>query len=145
MSEVSADRRHHTSKMVQELLDERTQVWSLYCVIGRMKPFTRDQPLELKIREFCQLLIDYISLGHFGIYQRIIDGRERRLKVIEVAEQIYPRIAEATDIAVDFNDKYEKLSGERLRTHLAEDLSTLGEELATRIELEDRLISTMMG
>ena len=90
-------------------------------------------------------MIDYISLGHFGIYQRIIDGRERRRKVIEVAEIIYPRIAEATSVAVDFNDKYEYLSGEPLRLNLAVDLSLLGEELARRIELEDQLISTMMS
>jgi regulator of sigma D len=131
--------------MVHELLKERTQVWAMYCLIGSMQPFNRDQPLELKIQEFCQLMIDYISLGHFGIYQRIIDGRERRRKVIEVAEIIYPRIAEATSVAVDFNDKYEYLSGEPLRLNLAVDLSLLGEELARRIELEDQLISTMMS
>ncbi|MDV3241666.1 MAG: sigma D regulator [Methylocaldum sp.] len=91
------------------------------------------------------MLIDYISLGHFGIYQRIIDGTERRRKVLELAENIYPRIAETTDAAVEFNDKYETLIGDGLKTHLEDDLSKLGEELAMRIELEDQLISSMIA
>lgn len=145
MSASINERRQNTNQMVGELLEERRQVWSLYCTIAGMKPFTVKQPLESKIQEFCQLLIDYISLGHFGIYQRIIDGTERRRKVLELAENIYPRIAETTGVAVDFNDKYEKLSSDEITTHLEDDLSKLGEELAMRIELEDQLIATMIA
>ncbi|WP_119632834.1 sigma D regulator [Methylocaldum marinum] len=145
MSATVNERRHNTNRMIEELLEERRQVWSLYCTIAGMKPFSVDQPLRSKIQEFCQLLIDYISLGHFGIYQRIIDGTERRRKVLEVAENIYPRIAETTDVAVDFNDKYEALTEDAVEAHLKDDLSKLGEELAMRIELEDQLISSMIA
>jgi regulator of sigma D len=145
MSATINERRQNTNQMIKELMEERRQVWSLYCAIAGMKPFTVEQPLRPKVQEFCQLLIDYISLGHFGIYQRIIDGTERRRKVLEVAEHIYPRIAETTDAAVDFNDKYETLAEDELKTHLENDLSKLGEELAMRIELEDRLISSMIN
>jgi regulator of sigma D len=141
------ERRHQTSQMVRELLDERRQVWTLFCEIGAMQPFGGQQKLalETKLQEFCQLLIDYISLGHFGIYQRIIDGSERRCKVLEVAERIYPCIAEATDAAVEFNDKYERLPGRSLVAQLGEDLSRLGEALARRNELEDQLITAMVS
>ncbi|WP_133718619.1 MULTISPECIES: sigma D regulator [Methylocaldum] len=145
MSASINERRQNTNHMIEELLEERRQVWSLYCTIAGMKPFTVEQPLRTKVQEFCQLLIDYISLGHFGIYQRIIDGTERRRKVLELAENIYPRIAETTDAAVEFNDKYETLIGDELKTHLEDDLSKLGEELAMRIELEDQLISSMIA
>lgn len=145
MSATINERRQNTNQMIKELLEERRQVWSLYCAIAGMKPFTAEQPLRPKVQEFCQLLIDYISLGHFGIYQRIIDGTERRRKVLEVAENIYPRIAETTDAAVDFNDRYETLAEDELKTHLEDDLSKLGEELAMRIELEDQLISSMIA
>jgi regulator of sigma D len=143
MTESIIERRQLTGKIVQQLLDERRQVWSLYCAIGGIQLFTADQPLEAKLQEFCQLLIDYISLGHFGVYQRIADGTERRRRVLDVAERIYPRIAEATDAAVDFNDKYENLSEESVRAQLADDLSKLGEELAIRSDLEDQLLSAM--
>ena len=139
------DRRQYTSKIVQELLDERQQLWSLYSALAARQPFTGNEPLAPKIREFCQLLIDYISLGHFGIYQRINDGTERRRVVLDAAAEVYSRIAETTDAALAFNDRYEKLAPEALRERLAEDLSCLGEALATRTELEDRLVDGMLS
>lgn len=139
------ERRQYTAKLALELLEERQQVWSLYCAIAGLQPFTGDEPLAPRIRDFCQLLIDYISLGHFGIYQRINDGTERRRKVLDTAADIYTRIAQTTDAALAFNDRYEKLAAEALRARLAEDLSRLGEELATRIELEDRLLAAMVS
>ena len=143
MSDNVQERREQTHHIIGELLTERRQVWSLYCAIGEMQPFTAGELLDTKLREFCQLMIDYISLGHFGIYQRIHDGTERRQQVREVAERVYDRLAEATDAAVAFNDKYESLSGEALSADLAEDLSKLGEALAARNELEDQLLAAM--
>ncbi|CAL1240270.1 Rsd/AlgQ family anti-sigma factor [Candidatus Methylocalor cossyra] len=145
MIENLAERRQNTTKIVRELLEERRQVWALYCDIGGIQPFTARQPLEGKLQEFRQLLIDYISLGHFGLYQRITDGTERRRKVLEVAEQIYPRIAAATDVAVAFNDKYEMLASVASLAELSDDLSRLGEALAVRGELEDQLLSAMVS
>ena len=140
-----SERRNQTQAMIKELLQERQQVWALYCSVAGLKPFTADKPVDSLIQEFCQLLIDYISLGHFGIYQRITDGKERRTKVLKKAEEIYPRIAKATDSAIEFNDKYEKLSSQVELSSLSVDLSHLGEELATRIELEDQLIAGIVN
>ncbi|HUL11989.1 MAG TPA: Rsd/AlgQ family anti-sigma factor [Methylococcaceae bacterium] len=139
------ERRQQTNKLIRELLEERGEVWMRYGRLGAMQPYGPNQTLENLVKQFCQILIDYISLGHFGVYQRIIDGTERRRKVIVLAEKFYPRIAEATDAAVTFNDKYERLAGDELRRNLAHDLSVLGEELAKRFELEDSLIETMMA
>ncbi len=141
----SSERRSQTQAMITELITERQQVWSLYCSVAGLEPFTPDKPVESLIQEFCQVLVDYISLGHFGIYQRITNGKERRSKVIKLAEAIYPSIAQATDLAIDFNDKYEKLSRTEILDSLPGDLSALGEQLATRIELEDQLIKTMVA
>lgn len=138
-----SERRVHTSQMIKELLQERQQMWNLYCEVAELKPFDQHkEPLEKILNRFCQILIDYISLGHFGIYRRIIEGTERRRSVIEAAEKLYPLIAEATEVALKFNDGYE--NGQFTdRTLLNHELSKLGEALATRIELEDRLIDAM--
>lgn len=138
-----AERRHLTNKLISELLEERRDVWHIYSEIAGMKPFLEQQPVEIVVQKFCQILIDYISLGHFGVYQRLLDGSERRRKVLRIAEEIYPQIAQTTDAAVAFNDSYENLDGQTLRRNLINDLSMLGEALATRFELEDRLIGTM--
>lgn len=138
-----SERRNQSHKMINELLTLRQQVWSLYCKIADLEPFSADKPIDSTLDEFCQVMVDYISLGHFGIYQRIADGKERRGKVIETAEQTYPRIADTTQSAVEFNDKYEKLNGNEMLVSLSADLSQLGEELALRIELEDHLIEAV--
>lgn len=135
------DRRNQTNKMITELMQERQQVWSLYCTAAGLEPFSNCESIEGKVKEFCQILVDYISLGHFGIYQRIADGQERRSRVVKIAGEVYPKIAKITDAAVAFNDKYDKLRGEELINNLSGDLSVLGEVLATRIELEDQLIA----
>jgi regulator of sigma D len=65
------------------------------------------------------------------------------VQVVEVAREVYPRIAEATEVAVEFNDKYDA-SDHTLDLHeLDSDLSRLGEELAVRIEMEDRIIQAL--
>jgi len=142
---IGSDRRGQTGDMVKNLLEERNRVWSSYCSVAGMEPFSSNKPVGDLVQEFCELLVDYVSLGHFGIYQRIVSGTERRTQVLDVAEKLYPLIASATESAVEFNDKYEHLEGDEMRESLSDDLSKLGENLAKRIELEDQLIDVMVG
>ena len=57
-----------------------------------------------------------------------------------------PRISDTTQIAVAFNDLYEKteIIGEADIKQLPNHLSKLGKELATRIELEDQFINALL-
>ncbi|MEE9411789.1 MAG: Rsd/AlgQ family anti-sigma factor [Methylococcales bacterium] len=136
--------RPKTQAMVEQLLKERQHMWSLYCQFAIQDEYADEQSVELALRGFCQVLIDYISLGHFGIYQRIAEGNERRQNVLTVAQQVYPKLIELTDHAVSFNDKYEDLHNQALVKELNTDLSELGESLAARIELEDKLIESLI-
>ena len=138
-------KREQTSHLIEELLEERAQVWKLYCCVAGVESYQSNKSIEDQVQEFCQMLVDYISLGHFGVYQRIIDGSERRRAIIEAAERLYPRIAQATEAALSFNDKYQELTSTKILNQLKDDLSVLGDQLATRIELEDELISTMLA
>jgi regulator of sigma D len=138
-----SERRELTRKLVYELLEERRQLWALHERLIAMQPFREDRELKRLVRQYCQILIDYISLEHFGIYQRIAEGGERRRRVIELADEIYPRLIETTDAALDFNDKCEGLSDVELPGQLAGELAVLGDALTTRMELEDRLIESM--
>ncbi|WP_022949869.1 Rsd/AlgQ family anti-sigma factor [Methylohalobius crimeensis] len=142
-SYTGAERRQRTHAMIEELLQERKQMWALYWEVAELQPYERHkESLDKILNRFCQILIDYISLGHFGIYQYLLNGTERRRKVLEAAEKLYPAISESAEAALDFNDRYEKAQltdPERL----ARELSQLGEALASRIELEDQLIDSM--
>ena len=140
---LDAERRYGTHGMVRKLLDERQEVLTMFCRVAGLQPFEDKGPNVDILQEFCQVLVDYSAFGHFEIYERIVDGRERRGRVVDVAREVYPLIAEASEVAVEFNDKYDA-SDHTLDLHrLDHDLCKLGEELAIRIEMEDRIIDAL--
>lgn len=138
-----SDRRQRTHVMVQKLLDERQQMLSLFCRVAGLEPYQDASPNVDVLQEFCQVLVDYFAFGHFEIYERIVAGRERRSQVVDVAREVYPLIAEASEVAVEFNDKYDA-SDHTLDLHqLDRDMCKLGEEIAVRIEMEDRIVQAL--
>lgn len=139
----SEDRRSNTRELVDKLLEERAKMLVLYCRAAGLDADPPADSMAQTIQEFCQLLVDYIAAGHFTLYERIVNGQERRQQVAEVADNIYPDIANTTGAALDFNDKYEHPDKVNEEEQLAQDLSVLGEQLATRIELEDKLIKLL--
>jgi len=142
---VPKKERRQTTQLINELLEERKQVWATYCAVSGIEEHKGQKSMEELLQDFCQLSVDYISLGHFGVYQRILDGSERRKSVMAAAERIYPRISNATEAVLDFNDKYQTLTPSMILKGLASDLSSVGEQLANRIELEDELIGEMLA
>ena len=145
MSEGRADnneRRTRTREMVDKLLIERQEMLALFCQVAGLEPYTPGEINQRKLRRFCQVLMDYIAFGHFEILARISRGEEKRSSVVKVAEEVYEKILEATEYAVAFNDKYDSPTDDECK-QVQNDLSVLGEELAARIELEDRLVAAM--
>jgi len=130
--------------MIGQLLQERQEMLALFCRVAGLEPYTPDKPVEELLQEFCGVLMDYTAFGHFEVYRRIADGFERRAKVKEAATKAYPRIAETTEMMVAFNDRYDASTHPLKLENLPHDLSMLGEELATRIELEDQLVAAML-
>ncbi len=137
--------RANTNSLISELLEERKQVWGLYCKVSGIEDAPKAVTIEKLLQDFCQMTVDYISLGHFGIYQRILDGSERRKSVVDAAERIYPMISKATEVVLDFNDKYQSVTPAMILHDLSTDLSNVGEQLANRIDWEDQLIGEMLA
>lgn len=134
----SSDRRQQTHQLIKKLQNERNQLWFLYCDFATLKPFSGTDAIKQRLEHFSQTLIDYLSLGHFGVYERLLNGKERRDNILEIAKNIYPEIEATTEVAVAFNDKYEKTEKSDNFNELERDLSILGEHLAKRIDLEDQ-------
>lgn len=144
MQNSGAERRTRTQEMVANWLAERQQMLVLYCKLAGIESFDPDKPEKQLLRDFCQLLVDYVAFGHFEVYDRITTGEERRGEVARVARDAYPKIARVTEQVVAFNDKYDLTDHPQPLDALNEDLSHLGEALASRIELEDRLVEALM-
>ncbi len=137
-------RREGTQRLIDNMLIERQQMLTLMCKVSGMEPFTHDKPIQEELQEFCQILVDYIATSHFGLYERIAGGKERRQRVLDIAREIYHIIDDSTQSSVSFNDKYETAKmDEPVNESLQQDLSALSEKLANRIEYEDKLINVM--
>jgi regulator of sigma D len=149
ISEAPNERRARTRKEIKKLIEDRNAVLSQYYSLAKLTEETEDDPgntTEL-LEEFCQELVDYMATGHFEIYRRIEEGNERRDEILTLAEKIMPRINTTTQVAIAFNDLYDDTSniGDDAIEQLPSYLAKLGEELATRIDLEDQLINTLLA
>jgi len=140
-----ADARSTTRKLIDDMLKQRQQMLVLLWDLTKLDLHRIDDNAKETVNEFLTILVDYIAAGHFGLYQRITEGNERRSRVVETAKEIFPRIAATTESAVNFSERFENASEQSLNGQLATDLSSLAEQLTTRIELEDQLIDAMLG
>ncbi len=145
---ATTERRAVSRELTDKLIVERTEMLAIFCRLAGVDPFESTKNFgtaQKLLQEFCQVLIDYIAAGHFSLYERIVNGTERRAGVAQLAEEVYPRIAATSEVALDFNDKYDCEDHCELTPQFMDDLSRLGEELASRIELEDRLLARMLA
>jgi len=143
------DRRERLQNTIDSLIKLRQDVIVSYCKLSGVSSFDQ-RDLEShtinakQLRSFCQIMVDYTAMGHFEVYQRIIEGKERRVAVKEVSDEVYPAIAETTDFLVDFNDKYDAFEGSAEDIEmLSKDLSRLGQIIAIRGELEDQILDAL--
>lgn len=140
------ERRAGSAGIGEKLVAERAEMLVLFCQAAGLQPFPKEtdqKVVQQHLQKFCQVLMDYVAAGHFGLYERIAAGKERRHGIAELASKLYPRIAETSEVAVAFNDKYDCHDHCEIGDSLDKDLSILGEELAVRAELEDRLLNAM--
>ncbi|MGI9278967.1 MAG: sigma D regulator [Endozoicomonas sp.] len=130
------------SDIIDRWLSERQELIVLYCSINGVNQFHDDKrPVANKLKEMCQILVDYVSAGHFEVYEQLIqEGMEFNDGGVEMAQSILPKLEKNTQICLDFNDGCESISSvTMLQTHL----SNLGETLEERFSLEDQMIEVL--
>ncbi len=144
---ISADPVHSKTlpDLVTKLLAARQESLVLFHKLAALKPFAPAAPVQHLLRRFRQTLVDYLALGPFEVYQALeeqpADSPYRQAR--ELARRLYAPIARTTQAALDFHDRYDgDLSGPAL-AELDAELSRLGEQLAVRIALEDRIMAAV--
>lgn len=129
--------------IIDRWLEERQQLLVKYCALSSLESasLSSEQRGEM-LKEVCQILVDYVSAGHFEIYDQLIkEGREFEDKeALQEAGALYTSIDKTTEKLLDFNDKY--LETDDLSS-IDTDLSRLGETLETRFAAEDRMIAVL--
>ena len=83
------------------------------------------------LNRFCDSLVDYLSAGHFRVFQRVA-----------LMPTEYAAIEASTRTAMHYNDRFGQLQDIQLpEVRIA--LEGLAQELSTRFELEDDLLGTL--
>ena len=130
------------SDIIDKWLGERQTLLVDYCTLSDGVEEMDDASCGAKVRLLCQILVDYISAGHFEIYDQLVkEGQELNdVEGLRAAGELYKAIDATTEFILDFNDKYQEIDDlDAIET----DLSRLGEVLATRFESEDKMIEVL--
>ncbi len=128
---------------IDNWLEERKQLLVQYCQLAGLPPFERTDnalPGKEDIQSFCEILMDYISAGHFEIYERILQDSDD----IARAEQIFPKFSTSTDSALSFNDRFASINDVDELEGFDQELASLGQKMEERFSFEDDLISTLV-
>ena len=128
---------------IKHWLEARRELLITFYHLSNFKDFKdNDYAQGKQLQTFCQQLVDYISEGHFEIFEQLIDEGHlfNDAEALASGKKLLPAIYSLTDLILDFNDKY--LATDDLLT-LATDLSALGETLAQRFEIEDQMVNIL--
>lgn len=130
------------NKLIDRWLQSRLKLVEAYDALG-------DTPAALAadregLQNFCGILVDYVSAGHFEVYEQL--GDEARAfndkRGLELADTIYPRLDFITKFALTFNDRCDKGDCSDAAV-VAREFNQLGQLLHERFELEDCLIEVL--
>ena len=131
------------STIIDHWLDERA---SLIRILMDIRHTKVGEELDERLGEFCQLLVDYLSSGHFEVYQQLVaEGEAFSDSQLAEAQSLLPKIQISTDLALDFNDRFSDLPAATVEDirYFSDQVSKLGEALADRFELEDQMIAML--
>lgn len=138
--ESARERWGGVSIIIDRWLQERQDLLVIYCELSGLSAEASQR--GEKLQSLCQILVDYVSAGHFEIYDQLVkEAREfEDVEALKEAPKLFDIVDATTEAVLDFNDKYQEIDD---LTTLANDLSHLGETLATRFEAEDRMIEVL--
>ena len=130
------------SELIDRWLRDRQELLVHYCDLSGVTDFSQTELLKPKFIRLCEVLVDYVSAGHFEIYEQLVqEAREFNDGGLELVAKVYPRIEKTTEKALNFNDQLnDRVLTEDKTRELFGQLSELGEILETRFEMEDFLI-----
>ena len=144
--ESLTERVRGSNKLVDRWLHVRKHLLVAYYNLVGIKPGKESwmRLNEKALDDFCQSLVDYLSDGHFNIYERIIREMEGTTPYL-AASKLYPLLEANTQQIMDYYDSaLENAIDHDNYLEFQQALSDLGEALEERFTLEDKLISLVL-
>jgi regulator of sigma D len=129
--------------VIDAWMEERQELIVLYCSLCGVSTLADNPDQEtvlIRLKAFCETLVDYMSAGHFEIFEPIFEEAEDAHKLQKI-QKTYTPIEQSTQIILNFNDTYDtKDHCIKALSILPAELFKLGELIMERFENEDSLI-----
>lgn len=140
----NSDPQQHFEAVEQLLtrwLKERRALLGVYTeIVVTLDYHLDDEAMQQRQKTLCELLVDYVSVGHFEVFHELINEAESFADgSCVLAEKLMPLIGATTEVILAYEEKYADTRGHLEK--LKRDLSALGEVLESRFVLEDQLIA----
>lgn len=140
----ASERWGGVNDLIDKWLNERKELIVALCDLSVNPGSTQEQKAE-KFQRFCQILVDYVSVGHFEVYEQLVlEAAEYNDGGTELANKVIPQIDKYTEIALSFNDRFDDIHkvDDGIES-LMKELDNLGKTLEDRFALEDQLIAKL--
>ncbi|HEY9118203.1 MAG TPA: sigma D regulator, partial [Marinobacter sp.] len=86
------------SELIDRWLKERQELLVHYCDLSGTTDYSQTEALQGKFVRLCEVLVDYVSAGHFEIYDQLVqEAREFNDGGLELAAKLYPKIEQTTE------------------------------------------------
>jgi regulator of sigma D len=143
---TAQDRWGGVHVLIDRWLDERRALLVSFIELKEACNVELEAVYKARIDTFSQLLMDYISAGHFEVYPQLRDEAEAfgDDEAHAIADRLLARLEMSTELVLDFDNDYQ--SPVRCRQNLARLpawLDRLVRGLSERFALEDQLIARL--
>ncbi|MFD2190734.1 sigma D regulator [Pistricoccus aurantiacus] len=131
------------NQLIDRWLEQRRQLLVSFVALEAACDADFEEVEKPLIDEFSQLLMDYISAGHFEIYPQLREEARsfNDHQALALADQLLERLEMSTELVLGFDADYDTQAlTEQNLPRLPAWLERLTKGLAARFNLEDQLI-----
>jgi len=143
-SEEQSDKQEHFRQTAKSLIESRNQALALYKDVMSYQPFDDSSTFREILEDLCEILVDYSGKVHFNLLNNIQEEIELDDEILTITADISRHLVDNTQKILDFHDLYNSDVKETQMEKLSQCLNDLGEIIADRIALEDKLISIIL-
>lgn len=133
-------------QLVDDWLEQRRALLSSFKVLNDACDAELETPTKEFIDDFSQLLMDYVSSGHFTVYPQLAKEAEAfdDTQALKLAGRLLERLDISTELVLAFDEDYDTpASCERNLNRLPAWIERLNKGLGERFTLEDELIARL--
>ncbi len=146
-NEITREKITGKSEIIDYWINVRQELIIDYSKIAGLTDNNKNcLPTDEKLNRFCETLVDYISAGHFRIYNMVKKHWDSTgFLTTDEINALYFGILETTDPLLTFSEKYSPSTIDTVNfAKFDENISRVGEIMALRFEKEDILMNLIL-